>query len=82
MMSLPSPADSYRQTLISARSKTISVIATAMFALGVYRDINNMAVFKLLSANMAVLLPGLTGGQEMHILRVLHEYSFPYVTRY
>lgn len=75
-----SPAGSYRQTLISARSKTISVIPTALFALGVYRGTNNMAVFTLLFANMAALLPGRTGGHEMHIPRVL--YSFPYVTRY
>jgi len=80
VVSPPSPAGSYRQTLISARSKTISVTATAMFALGVYSGTNNMAVFTLLSANMAVLLPERTGGYEMHVLRVL--YSLPYVKRY
>ena len=67
----PPPAGSYRQTLISARSKTISVTATAMFALGVYRGTNKMAVFTLLPTNMAVLLPGRTAGHELHILRVI-----------
>ena len=71
MVSPPSRTGSYRQTLISARSKTISVIATAIFALGVYRGTSNMAVFTLLSANMAVLLLGRTGGHEMHILLVI-----------
>ena len=71
MVSPPSLAGSYRRTLISTHSKTISVIATAMFALGVYRDTNNMALFTLLFANMAVLLRGRTGGHEMHILRVI-----------
>lgn len=58
MVTPPPSAGSYRQTLISARSKTISVMATAMFALGFYRDRNNIAVFTLLSANMAVFQPG------------------------
>jgi hypothetical protein len=41
-----------------------------MFALGVYRGTNQMAVFTLLPANMAVFLPGRTGGHKLHILRV------------
>ena len=70
MVSSPSSAGSYRQTLISGRSKTISVMVTVIFALGVCRGTSNMVVFRLLSANMAVLLPGRTGGHEMHILGV------------